>query len=216
MKLYDLEFKRIFSTSNRRKYRLPVGEMSFSNDFIGDKRSDLYPVLNSSGDIIESVKDGRYTVSSDNGGSVTRLIGAFFPYYTYSLRVCELSSARVGISLNHPKYKLLISFSSTDASIEFMGHVILKQECDIRSGDTVSVTFRAGGISIYRLRDEIESLIGDYCDNANDSAIKDLSENGLYALLSEKIYKEAPAALTLSLGKKSHTVKRGRVSKLLF
>ena len=203
MKLYDLEFKRIFSTSNRRKYRIPIAEMSFSNEFIGDKRSDLYPVLNSCGEFKESINSGIYSASSEKGGLVSRLIGAFFPYYTYSIGIESIKSARVGISLLHLEHKLYASFSESDASVEFMGRTILKKECEIRSGDTVSVTFRAGGISLYRIRDGKETLIDDFCDNANDSAIKDLSENGLYALLSEKVYKESPAALQILLGENS-------------
>ena len=203
MKLYDLEFKRIFSTSNRRKYRIPAGGMSFLNEIIGDKRSDLYPVLNSEGEINESVSGGVYTASSDVGGSVARLIGSFFPYYTYSISIESINEAKVGIRIDHPIHRLTASFSESSASVEFMGRTILSKECDVRAGDTVSVTLRAGGVSLYRLRDGKEMLIDDFCDNANDSAIKDLSENGLYALLSEKIYKEAHAALEVDLSANS-------------
>ena len=85
--------------------KLKLNEMTFGKDFVRDKRGDLYPVLASSDDCSEAVEYNRYVVS---GGSVTRLIGQFFPYATYELSA-QLDSGSVGFCFALPDAAATVS-----------------------------------------------------------------------------------------------------------
>ena len=199
MKLYEMKFDRRFSTSLRRKLYLPAAEMDFAHSFIGDKRSDLYPVLNSDGKIAEAVEGGVYSARSFSGGEVTRLIGSFFPYYTYSFEIEWLHSAEVGLELIHGKRLLSALCSENGAEVIFRGESILSVRTDFKPKDVFSVTFRAGGISLYRTRDGYEALIGDVCDKEFASAITDIEGGGLNDLLYEDFYKSTDAGMLVRL-----------------
>ena len=201
MKLYDMHFARRFSAPLRRSLRLEVGEMSFSHDFIGDKRSDLYPVLHNNGEVSEEIQDGIYSAKSADGGELTRLIGEFFPYYTYSFKISRLCSAELGLALINDGFMLKAVASESGCRIEYLGKEILSVREGVHSGDVLSVTFRAGGISLYRERDGKEKLIGDVSDKEFEKSISDIDGKGLSYLLYDKVYKRTDAALFLSLGK---------------
>jgi hypothetical protein len=175
--------------------------MSFSNDFIGDKRSDLYPVLDNFGVFTEEIRDGVYSVSSQEGGGTARLVGEFFPYYTYSLKVAALRSAEIGIALINDGFMLKAAATERGCRVEYLGKEILSVDEGILGGDILRVTFRAGGISLYRERDGKEKLIGDVCDKESLKSISDIDGKGLSYLLYDKVYKRTDAALFVSLGK---------------
>ena len=82
-------FRRLFSLTLYKNKKIPLGEMSFSKDFVHDTHGDLYPVLEKCGQAEETVADGLYRLTGDSDASVTRLCGAFFPYATYE--ICLLS-----------------------------------------------------------------------------------------------------------------------------
>lgn len=200
MKLYNMHFNRKFSMPTRRNLWLDVGEMRFEHDFIGDKRSDLYPVLHKSGSITEAISDGAYTVRSAAGGEIARLIGEFFPYYTYSFKIGHISSAEVGLGLINDGFALKALASARGCRVEYLGCEILKTSEGVTDGDTFSVTFRAGGVSLYRERDGKEKLLLDVSKNEYARAITDIDGEGLEALLYESVYKKTDAALLISLG----------------
>lgn len=75
-------FRRKFALSLYKNRKLELGEMSFSKDFITDRRGDPYPVLEQSSDFQASVKGGLYRSEQ---GSCVRLLGQFFPYASYEL-----------------------------------------------------------------------------------------------------------------------------------
>ncbi len=41
----DLEFRRKFSMTMYKNLKLSLGRMTFTKDFVTDRRGDLYPVL---------------------------------------------------------------------------------------------------------------------------------------------------------------------------
>ena len=82
-------FRRLFSLTLYKNKKIPLGEMSFSKDFVHDTHGDLYPVLEKCGQAEETVADGLYRLTGASDASVTRLCGAFFPYATYE--ICLLS-----------------------------------------------------------------------------------------------------------------------------
>ena len=77
MKLHELTFRRRFSVNLYQCLKLPVGEMSLYKDWVNDQRGDPYPIMHRQGDITESVADAAYTVTSAEGGEVSRLLGSF-------------------------------------------------------------------------------------------------------------------------------------------
>ena len=200
MKLYEMHFNRKFSTPLKPRLWLDVCEMRFENDFIGDKRSDLYPVLHKSGIISEKIKNAAYLITSGGGGSIARLVGEFFPYYTYSFKIERIRSAEVGLALISDGFTLKAVASEKICRIEYLGKEILRVNEGISDGDVLSVAFRAGGISLYREKDGKEELLGDVSDNEYQKSITDIDGKGLSALLYESEYKNTDAALFVSLG----------------
>lgn len=82
MKMYEKTFHRLFALSMFKTLKMPLGEMTFSKDFVNDSRGDLYPIIAKSHNCKEYIKDCYYTISE---GSIERMIGQFFPYATYEL-----------------------------------------------------------------------------------------------------------------------------------
>ena len=103
--LLQAEFKRKFSTALYKNMKLKLNEMTFGKDFVCDKRGDLYPILASSDDCSEAIEYNRYVV---RGGSVTRLIGQFFPYATYEVSA-HLGGGSVGFCFALPDATATVS-----------------------------------------------------------------------------------------------------------
>lgn len=201
MKLHDLHFRRRFAKNLYRSLFLDMGGMCLTQDFTKeDKRGAPYPVINSSGMIAESVSCGNYVLSSQVGGSVSRLIGNFFPYCTYSFKIHELCKAELGFSVTYDGGSLVCTIRSDDkAKITFLEKEILLSDAHIAVGDTVEFTFRAGGISIYQKRNNVTRLLADVSDSDSDGKIKDISSVGLSSLLNEKIYRTANLCLYINI-----------------
>jgi hypothetical protein len=62
--------------------------MTFSKDFINDKRGDLYPVISKDDDCIEWIENNRYYVQN---GMVERMFTRFFPFATYEISFSNLT-----------------------------------------------------------------------------------------------------------------------------
>ena len=163
MKLHDLSFKRKFSVNLYQSLKLPVGEMSMYKDWVNDKRGDPYTILAAEGDLCESVADAAYTVRSTEGGEISRLLGAFFPYYTYSFRIADMRCCDMGITVRDRDGGRQISVMLCEGSkvmIQTQDEVI-SWDCAVDIGDEVIITFRSGGVSIYLDSGLRPNLIGD-------------------------------------------------------
>ena len=75
-------FKRQFSLSMYKNKKLPLGQMSFSKDFVTDKRGDLYPIVYKSEACNEYVTHNTYVTKN---GICERFITSFFPFATYEM-----------------------------------------------------------------------------------------------------------------------------------
>ena len=62
MHLNELKFQRMFSKSMYKTLKLPMGEMTFTKDFVNDKHGDLYPVITKDTLCIERIENNRYYV----------------------------------------------------------------------------------------------------------------------------------------------------------
>ncbi len=107
--LYELEFKRKFSTCLYKNLRLKLGEMELSQDFSDTERGDKYPLLFSDGEINETCGNGSYSLKSENAG-VMRLLGAFSPFAVYEARITELDG-ECGFAFVYGENKTVLAFS---------------------------------------------------------------------------------------------------------
>ena len=87
MRIYEKTFHRLFAQTMYKTLRLPMGQMTFTKDFVHDTRGDLYPVLEKDPSCREVLEQGCYRAE----GNVTRLLGQFFPYATYEVVFSELT-----------------------------------------------------------------------------------------------------------------------------
>ena len=64
MRTIDLNKKihRIFSMNMYKNLKLSLGKLTLTNDFVNDKRGNLYPIINKSEDCIEYIKENRHCV----------------------------------------------------------------------------------------------------------------------------------------------------------
>lgn len=140
MQIHEKTFHRLFSLSMYKALKLPLGQMTFTKDFIGDTRGDLYPVLAKSADCAEAVADNRYLVSS---GSVTRLLGQFFPYATYEVSLDRLDGSA----------GFLFRTASYEASVLYDGRYLHCSTGDTfapaEALDTLIVSCRPGAFDVY-------------------------------------------------------------------
>ncbi len=82
MNFDKIKFQRVFSKSMYKSLKLPLAEMTFSKDFVNDKRGDLYPVITKDDICNECVSKNLYRVEN---GTVERMFTRFFPYATYEV-----------------------------------------------------------------------------------------------------------------------------------
>jgi len=87
MNFNEMKFQRVFSKSMYKNLKLSLAEMTFTKDFINDKRGDLYPVIAKDNACIERIEHNRYYVQN---GTVERMFTRFFPYATYKISFSEL------------------------------------------------------------------------------------------------------------------------------
>ena len=88
MNLNDREFQRVFSKSLYKNLKLPLAEMTFTKDFVNDKRGDLYPVISKDDACIELIENNCYLVQK---GTIERMFTRFFPYATYEISFSDLN-----------------------------------------------------------------------------------------------------------------------------
>lgn len=90
------QFRRLFSLNLYKNRCIPLGEMTFTSDFVNTQEGDLYPILEQQGAVEEKTGNGVYHFC---GGSMVRFFACHFPYATYTLTLEQLQGAagvRVG------------------------------------------------------------------------------------------------------------------------
>ena len=187
MNLDNVTFKRRFSVNFYRNLSIPMSEMSFHKDWINTNCGDPYPVLQLDGKVSESIENGEYSLTSQSGGKICRLLGSFFPYATYDLEVKDFSNSSYGFHFfNEDGFSLEISANKDNVNLKY-------KDKDLRftpfSGGILSVTFRSGGVSIYSENDSTDTLIADVdIEELKDLTTAESFRNiriGVIALLSE-------------------------------
>ena len=184
--LLSAEFKRKFSLSMYKNMKLKLGEMSFSKDFVGDKRGDLYPVLHKSEDCHECIENNRYQV---RGGSVCRLIGQFFPYATYEVST-KITDGEVGFRFILPGTEAEIKASSTTLRYLCGDHTeefLLSEQNEF----TMIVSCRPGAFDVYFKKNGkaefFATIAEDKFKNSNDYSVFSESIAALYVLSNAEV-----------------------------
>ena len=141
MHIYEKTFHRLFSLSMYKTLKLPLGQMTFTKDFVNTIRGDLYPVLLAkSENCTETVADNRYSVGC---GKVTRLLGQFFPYATYAVSFDRLEGSA----------GFVFRTASCEASVSYNGTALICSTGDsyplAESLDTLIVSCRPGAFDVY-------------------------------------------------------------------
>lgn len=96
-----MQFHRIFSKSLYKNLKLQLSEVTFIKDFVNDKRSDLYPLIDKNPACIEVVKDNCYSVRD---GFAERMFTQFFPYATYEMTF-SVRKGKCGFAFHLPDEK---------------------------------------------------------------------------------------------------------------
>ena len=118
----NMVFHRLFAKSMYKNLKLPLGEMTFTKNFVNDNCGDLYPVINKSPECNEIIENNIYSIIS---GAVERMAGQFFPYASYEID-CLLSGGKCGFAFYIPNGKAAIicsedriTFSENGKDISF-------------------------------------------------------------------------------------------------
>lgn len=162
MNIKDMTFHRIFSKNMFKNLNIPIWEMTFTKDFVNDRRGDLYPIISKSADCNESVVSNEYLLRS---GSIERLAGTFFPFASYML------------SFSSEKGECGFSFKLTDASAEIMFSYETITFIEGNTKETVNytncccatnviVSCRPGAFDIYTYNDELPEYVTTFRSEA--------------------------------------------------
>lgn len=118
--LRDVRFIRRFSFNPYKSMRLTLGEMSCGRDWLLEAdRGQPYPVTGQSGAALsESVSGNCYCVRnlSETDGTVSRLLGAHFPYATYRVTLQRLRGG-CGVMLRSFASRLFVYAFSEGESV---------------------------------------------------------------------------------------------------
>lgn len=159
MKLHEMDFKRRFSVNFYKNLTLKLGEMSFSKDFVKEKkRGDLYPVLEAAPNSYEEIRNHTWHTT----GKITRLLGQHFPYATYEMTIEKLNgfagftftspTARIEIGLKQTKNGLCACCVNGDEQIIPAG-------IRFTPGLGLLVTARCGNFDVYLRKSDGLSLL---------------------------------------------------------
>lgn len=138
-------FHRLFSKTMYKNLKLPLGEMTFSKDFVTDSFGDLYPVIDQSADCNETVENNRYNIKS---GSVERMFGSYFPYASYEIAF-SLSKGACGLAFHIPNGNAAITCGNDKVIFSVNG----KQEAFERKScgdtETMIISCRKKAFDVY-------------------------------------------------------------------
>ena len=187
MILSDVTFKRKFSFSAYKNHKILMSEMTFTKDFVTDKRGDLYPILYKSDDCQESVVYNRYHL---HGGSIKRWTAQFFPYSTYEM-TAHTPNGKSGFCFSIPNGQTEILTDGQKLYINTASKSI--SACDeisvpdwVNDTWTMLISCRPGAFDIFFKRNEqpifFHSFLTEIFDN---SSHQDVFMNGAVAVSAE-------------------------------
>ena len=173
MNFSDMTFIRKFSMNFCKNLNIPLSKMTFTSDFISTVRGDPYPLVSSDSGITEHVSAACYSVS---GGKAERLMGEFFPFATYRMKLSSVNGC-AGFAFVGPdaRAEILVesdgweTFVSVNHSGEKKKIPLQREMCD---GFALVVTSRPAYFDIYAQYDECIEFVASVnvtsFDKSND------------------------------------------------
>lgn len=140
----NFNFFRVFSKSLYKTSGFPLGEMTFTKDFINDNRGDLYPIIQKELNCSELISNNSYNVKD---GCVERLFTRFFPYATYKIKFINHNGS-CGFAFHLPDAKATII--CTERTLCFSdGKLCEEVELGDVAASTMIVSCRPGAFDVY-------------------------------------------------------------------
>ena len=164
MILDQVTFKRKFAFTAYKNRKISLGEMTFTKDFVTDRRGDLYPVLDKSNDCVESVIRNQYHVKC---GNVTRWIAQFFPYATYEM-TAQTMDGKCGFCFTIPQAqaKILVNGTNIFFSVDNLIAEQHKLPDWLREKWTLLVSCRPGAFDIFFECNGAPTYFHTFCSDA--------------------------------------------------
>lgn len=167
MQLSDSVFKRLFSMTLYKNLKISMGSMTFTKDFVTDKRGDMYPILEKSRDLVEVIEKNTYYIKA---GRVKRFMTRFFPYATYELTFNSVCG-KAGFVFKLPQVEASVLyscgrliFSDNSKTEEYSVNSLCGTEI------TMIVSCRPGAFDVYfRINNKPELITTFKSDSFSDS-----------------------------------------------
>ena len=145
MNISHLKFHRVFSKTMHKTLQIPLGEMTFTKDFVSDTRGDLYPIIAKESLCQEQIADNLYTVQS---GAVERMFVRFVPYGTYEISF-SMESGNCGFVFHLPDCAAKLCFNG--AALVFSDGInqLSMELTEQFSAISMVVSCRPGAFDVY-------------------------------------------------------------------
>ena len=180
MNFSDMTFIRKFSMNLCKNLNVPLSKMTFTSDFTNTERGNLYPIIDTEGDITENVHSGVY--STTGNGFTERLMAEFFPYATYKMNICSVDGyAGFVFASAESKVKIVVEYDGWESTITAShGDVSTNVHlpCDIDDDFSFIVTARPGFFDVYVSKsDRIQFVFTEKVDSFAESRKMDFYQN---------------------------------------
>ena len=177
----NLKFRRFFSKSMYKNLKLPLAEMTFTKDFVNDRRGDLYPIIEKDNACTEQIENNSCRVQN---GTVERMFAQFFPYATYQVSFSGLNG-ECGFVFHLADQKAQLICGEDFLLFSDGGYAEkteLKEACTFR---TLIVSCRPGAFDVYQLNNDKPDYL---CTFKSDAFAKSNEEklfrNGFVSLFA--------------------------------
>lgn len=187
--IHSMVFKRRFAVNYYKNLKLQLGGMSFTTDFVNSTRGDMYPILEKSGTVRESLEKGCYCVEAEEGAGIRRLIGQYVPYSTSELML-ETLRGEAGFCYGLPDQTISLFARNTDDGLVFgiregaeerLYHSTLR----MTAGLSILVTTRKGAFDFYCRRDREITYVTSF------------EADSFRKVMAEQIFRNTTVALEL-------------------
>ena len=179
MDFSEVKFQRVFSKSMYKSLKLPLGEMTFTKDFVNDKRGDLYPIIEKDDVYIECVDNNQYRL---DGGMVERMFTRFFPYATYEIGSAKINGS-CGFVFHLADQKAKLIWDKNEI-VFYDGFCEQKNELpNATPCDAIAVSCRPGAFDIYLINNKADYFCTFKSEVFAHSNEKKLFEEGFVSLL---------------------------------
>ncbi len=174
-------FKRQFSMSMYKNKKLQLSQMTFSKDFINDRRGDLYPINYKSDSCYEYILHNTYTTQN---GICERVMGSFFPFASYE--ICfDGQCAGFGFHLNDTFAQITCSYNCVVFKSDGVINTVPLEE-NTNDKKCMIISCRPSAFDVYfKINGCAEFFTTFTCDSFIDSNIYSVFSDGYVSVICE-------------------------------